>query len=193
MKAETIAALFRASTALYDAHADAFIRTRKDAWPGWSRVLDEVPTGGPRSVLDAGCGNARFAAFLARARPDARLDYTGLDASPRMLEAARETLDALGPRALAERGELRRAELGREVLGLGRTFSLVVAIGVLHHVPSFELRARVVAELAELTARPGVLALSLWQFGGRPRFERRAIDWREHNATAAEPIDLADL
>ena len=65
----------------------------------------------------------------------------------------------------------------------------VVALALLHHVPSFELRRALVGELVRVVRPGGVIALSLWQFAGEERFERRMVPWSDFNRDAATPID----
>lgn len=89
-----------------------------------------------RSVLDVGCGEARWRAPLLRARPGLR--YIGVDGSAYAVE-----------RYGRERGirHARLAELGR--LKLGGPFDLIVCSDVLHYVPDAEARAalRAIARL----------------------------------------------
>ena len=59
----------------------------------WGReVLDRVELRGDEVVLDAGCGTGRITALIAKRLPRGRV--IGVDASPSMIERARE---ALGP------------------------------------------------------------------------------------------------
>lgn len=58
---------------------------------GWGlRVLDRMRLTGTERVLDAGCGTGRDAAALLDRLPG--IDLVGIDASERMIEAARERL-----------------------------------------------------------------------------------------------------
>jgi SAM-dependent methyltransferase len=78
--------------------------------------------------------------------------------------------------------------------GLGaETFSLVAAIGILHHVPGRDQRKRLLAKLAARVAPGGLFAASLWQFGARERFQRRIADWGEYDAPAFGPLEIEDL
>lgn len=198
MRRETAEALNRLNERFYERSADAFRATRARPWPGWKRVLDawreRLPEsrGEPARVLDAGCGHGRFARFLA-GELDRAFVYVGVDASARLLEAARAALQGVAE----GRVELRRADL----LGSGpeawledqETFDLIVVLGLLHHVPGRDSRRRLLDRLAGRLAPGGLLAVSFWRFGYFERFRRRVIPWPRHNATAAEAIDAEDL
>src|ERR1700741_2300315 len=62
MDAKTINYLNNINRNFYATVADDFDQTRATAWPGWQRLLPYLSM--PLSVLDVGCGNARFARFL---------------------------------------------------------------------------------------------------------------------------------
>jgi len=61
-----------------------------------SNVLDRLPLRGDETVLDAGCGSGRVTELLAARLPDGRV--VALDASPSMVDAARERLTRFGDR-----------------------------------------------------------------------------------------------
>jgi trans-aconitate 2-methyltransferase len=61
-----------------------------------SNVLDRLPLRGDETVLDAGCGSGRVTEQLAERLPDGHV--IALDASPSMVDAARERLARLGDR-----------------------------------------------------------------------------------------------
>ena len=86
----------------YDRFAPEFDASRGRPWPGWERVVDcLVP---PVAVLDVGCGNGRFGAYLA-GRSDG-LSYLGVDACGALLRAATERLGKV-----LETHELRRLDV----------------------------------------------------------------------------------
>lgn len=63
----------------------------------WGReVLARLSLAGDETVLDAGCGSGRVTALLCELVPDGRV--IGVDASPSMIEHARETLAEFGDR-----------------------------------------------------------------------------------------------
>lgn len=96
-------------------------RSARQALAEVSGLLGRPLRAGER-VLDAGCGTGWLAAGLRRACPD--LSVVGADVSAGMLGACR---DAGG-------WPLVQADAGRLPFG-DRTFDVVVARGVLHHLP----------------------------------------------------------
>jgi SAM-dependent methyltransferase len=195
MNDETARALHAINRAFYRDQAAAFCATRGAAWPGWERLLELVAALGLEreiDVLDVGCGNGRFAAFLAEqlAPREAPFRYLGIDASPELLDAARAQSPGFGScdYQLADFVETPPQEaLPR------RHFSLVVLFGVLHCVPGREHRRALLGAAAERLRPGGLLALTAWRFEDFPRFREKLLSWEEFNAAARPPIDLDQL
>ncbi len=190
MKPETQQALTEINRTFYAAVTDDFDATRQHAWPGWQRVIARLPASGtPLVVLDVGCGNGRFASCLEAEAPSP-FEYRGIDSSAALLRRARAT------HGDAEHIRFESMEVARSPWPdrwPGGPFDLIGVFGLLHHIPGFETRRRILAGLVpELTPR-GLLALTAWRFGASPRFENRTVPWPEYNETASRPIDIADL
>ena len=64
----------------YETVAIDFDATRQQAWAGWERLLPYLHA--PLSILDIGCGNGRFGAFLAERIGKDRLRYVGRSGQP---------------------------------------------------------------------------------------------------------------
>ncbi|MEM7350845.1 MAG: methyltransferase [Acidobacteriota bacterium] len=178
MQAETRSALRTLNRRFYQRFADAFSDSRGRPWPGWKRVVDHLAETSPSSVLDAGCGNGRFAHFLAR-RLTPGWHYVGLDSCRELLDIAARRLEGVAP-ADFEAFDLLNDDLGRHLSG--RHFDLVALFGVLHHVPGSGARRALLASLTQHLRPGGLLAVSIWRFDRSPRFERRRIAWDDYNA-----------
>jgi SAM-dependent methyltransferase len=178
----------------YDRVAAEFSATRDHPWPGWTPVLAELAPG-PLSVLDVGCGNGRFAAFLAEARqaPLSSLEYLGLDASEPLLAQARARSLGAGVR-FERRDLLRDLPDGDSAASLpAGPYDLISVFGFLHHVPAFEARCVLLQELGARLAARGLLAVTVWCFGESERLHGRSLSWQSYNETASAKIDLAQL
>ena len=127
-----------------DAHADDLTHQPLDVWL-LERVADLA---GSDPVLDLGCGPGHVAAFLA----DAGATVTGLDASPRMVELAREAY----PDLAFEVGDLRSLLRPRTAPAWGA----VLAVQCLMHLAPSEL-APAVAEMVRVLRPGGALLLSV--------------------------------
>ncbi len=212
MDSTTRKQLLELSRAFYEAHAEAFDASRgHQPWPGWTRLLKALPELAPGKpmaqpapahppasppppplrVLDIGCGNARFARFLHDS--GYAVEYTGLDANAALLDAARTRL----PDHLRESVDLAEHDfLASDRPGAALPegpYDLVVLMGVLHHVPGADWRRALLEASAARLAPSGTLALAAWQFGGRPRFERRTVAWDSLGPILGSPVDLERL
>jgi tRNA (uracil-5-)-methyltransferase TRM9 len=198
MNPETRARLNALNREFYRTRAPEFSATRDHPWPGWERVVERVrgsradAAEEPLGVLDVGCGNGRFGEFLASAW-EGRIEYRGLDASSELLEVARERTQALETlRARLECVDLLDDPQHERGSALpDERFALVVAFGLLHHVPGSAQRLALVGALAERVAPEGWLAVSAWQFGRSERLLRRIIPWAEY--ATDDPIDPEQL
>ena len=223
MNPQTRIALHAINRDFYAAEASSasFSATRDHAWPGWKRAWQTIRPAHrhaqhgssaegsspaharPISVLDLGCGNGRFATFLAaqHAQP---VHYVGVDGSRALLAIASERAQPLASARLL-RADLIDAEGNADVggalapltsAGSSIRFDAIVLFGLLHHIPGFQTRVALIASSVEWLAPGGVLALTLWRFGAPdmwPRFESRAIPWQRYNESVSNPIDLSQL
>ncbi|WP_299517784.1 methyltransferase domain-containing protein [uncultured Serinicoccus sp.] len=126
-------------------------------------LMARVPRLEPRHVVDLGCGPGHGLRWLADRWPGA--DVLGLDSSPEMVAAARET--AGGGRARAEVGDL--VDWARGGAGPGEV-DLLVTTATLQWVPGH------LALLPELVGRlrpGGVLAMTVPGNMGEPSHTRR--------------------
>jgi len=170
MDQETIATLLALNREFYTALAGPFGASRPADDPALTPILAHIPQ--CARVLDVGCGNGRLALLLERERPGS--SYVGVDAVPQWIEQAR-----------AGRGEHLAASFHvADVTQPGwagalppEPFDCAVALAVLHHIPSFELRAQVLRDVAAVLAPAGRLLLSTWQFTSHPRTRRKIVPW----------------
>ncbi|MEO1087728.1 MAG: class I SAM-dependent methyltransferase [Acidobacteriota bacterium] len=199
MDESTRRALLDLSRSFYEQSAESFDSTRQHPWPGWRRILPRLPRVDSPSgaellrVLDAGCGNGRFGRFLAASTPRA-VDYTGVDSSVGLIEAARRTDDLPGRFVAADLQEwLDASAAGAPSQEAGdRSYDLVVLFGVLHHVPGRTARRRLLNDLASRVSEGGLLVATWWMLHETPRFEKLRVSWGEAPEISAADLDPGD-
>ena len=166
MNDTTVDHLLALNRAFYEQTAGEFDRTRGKPWPGWRAILPLLPA--EVRVLDAGCGNGRFGRFLLQ-ESAARVHYTGVDTNLALLRRARTALAEIGAQFFAR-------DLLRDPLPDG-PYDLIGLFGVLHHIPGYVQRERLLVELAARLAPGGMLFFSVWRFYEFERFRRRIVPW----------------
>lgn len=185
MNEATARALAEINTDFYRDHAAEFSATRSAPWPGWAPLvpaLRAAPGTGAVRALDVGCGNGRFARYLAEALAPRSLALCGVDASEPLLDAARRTGP---PGARWQAGDVVAAP---DALPSG-PFDLVALFAVIHGVPSRERRRALLATCAARVAPAGRLVLTTWRRGEG----ERAVDWNTYSSRARMPIDCSQL
>jgi SAM-dependent methyltransferase len=183
---ETIERLLALNENFYSTFAEHFAASRSVSDPALTSILPYLPH--RARVLDVGCGNGRLALLLDRERPGSA--YVGVDVVPELVDEARAQTDRPS-----------RTEVTFRVLDItgpswtealpGAPFDCVVALAVLHHLPSFDLRARVLRGIGALLEPDGHVIVSTWQFLARERMRRKIVDWQRVDIDVAE-LDPGD-
>lgn len=188
MNKESARILNRLTSEFYTRNATTFSATRTRAWDGWLRCADVLRELGMwnklASVLDIGCGNLRFEAFLAEQREtlpeiwaidnctpllpkDHGVHFRKLDIIETLIEGSTlaETLDA-------------------------PPCELVCAFGVMHHIPGAANRTRFLDSLLEMTSPGGYALVSLWQFMKDERISKKALKTTDEALEANPNLEL---
>lgn len=183
MKSSVIHQLNQLNQTFYQTIATSFDQTRQQAWEGWIQLIPELTTlhkNQPLSVLDVGCGNARFGTFLAKtfSNKPREIEYVGTDSNETLITLAKQRLDethlafSLWQIDLVE--TLLKQDLNFESLPF-KPFSLITLFGVLHHIPSFQLRQKLLTQLASVLKPCGLLIITTWNFTKNPQLMARAV------------------
>jgi len=134
----------------YAVIAPHFSQTRQKFW-NERRDFAESMVPGDR-VLDLGCGNGR----LYDALKDKSIYYTGVDNSPELLDFAKKRWGE---------NESRKFLLG-DAINLdwwkGEKYNVVFLIATLHHIPSENLRKKVLENVGKILAPNGFLIMTNW-------------------------------
>lgn len=184
MDAETVRRLIELNRAFYEDFGASFAATRRRVQDGARRALALLPDAPGQRWLDLGCGSGSLALeWLTAGRQSG---YLGLDFSTALLAEARA---ALNGQPGAERVSFAQADLSSPAWAAEVAGGLhgALAFAVLHHLPSVELRARLLGEMRRLLAPEGWFVLSVWQFQHSPRLAARVQPW------ALAGLDESDL
>ncbi len=209
--------LVELNNCFYAEHAASFSATRSAPWEGWNRAVELLTqldwacaceANGHHSplVLDLACGNMRFERFLLSAFPGLDLRFHAIDACPDLAKDASQIpgatffkMDVLGSLldVWTRLGALGNTAPNRHLAGAGiPECDMAVCFGFMHHVPSAALRAAVLDELVDRTARGGIAIISFWQFMHDERLARkaRAADSAVRGSTSGNtfPLDEND-
>jgi tRNA (uracil-5-)-methyltransferase TRM9 len=174
MRTELASRLLALNRRFYSRFAQSFSDTRTLSDPSLTCILPYMPLGA--TVLDVGCGNGRLAALLDMAT--LRATYLGLDVVPELVDIARiraRDFSNTSARYLAVDISSPGWETSPKLQG--QTWDRVVCLALLHHLPSYRLRSRIVGEMASLVSPDGSLIVSVWQFTSSDRMMRKVVSW----------------
>jgi tRNA (uracil-5-)-methyltransferase TRM9 len=167
----------------YQQVATSFSESRSYYWQGWNKLvpyLQELAKNNHNkiTVLDIGCGNGRFGSFVAEQLPDIKVKYIGVDNSPELLEIAKQQQPTENATTDFIKLDIIESLLAGNLVEKLTSSSphFITALGVLHHIPSFDLRQQFIIQLAETLSRPGYLAFTTWNFLDTKRFAKKIVD-----------------
>ncbi len=186
MTPKTIQTLSRLNQRFYELSGSKWNAKPNYYWEGWVELLKYLEYLKPKKsirVLDIGCGNGRFANFLMEYFPvdvPKQIEYIGVDFSVPMLNQITDQtrLDNLSIHKITRR--FAQVDLIEEPIdGLGLdfdSFDLIVAFGLIHHIPSHTLRSQSVNNWAKYLAQNGLFVMTTWQYLDVPRLAKHCLD-----------------
>lgn len=179
--------LNRINADFYKQVADSFSATRSRPWEGWNRIVELAGGSGHAArVLDVACGNLRFERFLDDELPYAPRRFTCVDSCAGLVGELPVNVDFF------EQDIVASLVLGGLGDAVGADFDLTVCFGFFHHVPTYDLRVRLLNDLAARTAPHGLICISFWCFLRDARLAAKA-DAATKNACERLGIERAAL
>lgn len=130
----------------YNLIAQDFSSKRETFWEEFSFLKNWVMAG--EKILDLGCGNGRLAELFK----EKNIEYFGVDNSERLIEIAKKKYP---------RGKFQVAEAFNLPFP-DNFFDKVFSLAVLHHIPSYEYRAKFLEEVKRVLKPEGILILTVW-------------------------------
>jgi SAM-dependent methyltransferase len=181
MDKNTIVQLNNLNQQFYQKIAADFSETRSQAWTGWEQLIPIIKklaeTKTLTTYLDIGCGNGRWANFLYQ-HFGQTFTYYGLDNNQQLLDIAQEQLIKLNINF-----ELTQVDLVKQLLNSESFINSVIpkpdvitVFGVLHHLPSQQLRIKFLTQLASLLTPDSLLVMTAWQFADDPKIKNKIVD-----------------
>lgn len=164
---EEIKLINKTTTRFYSEVAESFSETRQHEWEGWKKALPFFEEG--MSVLDLGCGNRRFSKFLKQNAINVEVDnYDNFDWCK---GTDTERSECVCPRIINV--DIIESLLKNE-LKL-KEYDVAVCFGVMHHIPTAELRLKLLKELT----KSKIVIVSFWQFERDDRIFKKAQETTE--------------
>lgn len=169
MDKKTIDKLNQLNKGFYLKTQEYFNRSRQFYWQGFKKLLPYLSTGkaglqgSSLQVLDVGCGNGRFGKFLMESGK--KIEYTGIDNNQYLLDKAKIFL----PDAKLINQDL------LEPIKLDQKFDLIGVYGVMHHIPGFDNRLKILEQLKQFLNKNGLLIVNFWQFNNVKRMKKKVV------------------
>jgi tRNA (uracil-5-)-methyltransferase TRM9 len=174
VETQVVQQLLAINRKFYSEFARPFSETRSSAQTRLDRIVAYIGDG--VKLLDVGCGNGRLAERLEKQGKSA--DYYGVDASSELIAIAQ-----------ARKTSLRRVAAEFSVADISSpnwtarlpadSFDIALALAVLHHVPSFELRCQLFCDIRALVKPGGTFVMTNWHFERNERLRKKIVPWRQ--------------
>ncbi|MFA5128706.1 MAG: class I SAM-dependent methyltransferase [Patescibacteria group bacterium] len=150
MKKEVAGKILNKVKTDYAIIAPQFSAKRQKFWDEMRDFAESLGSGD--RVLDLGCGNGRLYEVLK----DKSIDYTGVDNSSELLDLAKKRWGENASRKFLL-GDAINLDWWK-----GEKYNVVFLIATLHHIPSRDLRKKVLENVGRVLAPNGFLIMTNW-------------------------------
>jgi SAM-dependent methyltransferase len=166
MEKKKIENILKNTNEFYKNHAEEFSKTRENPWPGWLKLLNVLKgkfTGDKNiSVLDLGCGNARFYRYI-KENLGQELEYLGIDNNDYMM------IEAI---MRYPKAKFISSDVLKDPEKIEGKYDLVVAFGLTHHIPGSNYRLKWFAQILSKVKTKGLVVFTFWNLHTDKRFEK---------------------
>lgn len=180
MQRDTITKLIELNKQFYNDTFHLWNQKSDYAWFGFDKAFGGLDINESKTIniLDIGCGNARVAIYLASLFENSTVNYIGIDNSDLVLESANTILNKLNKSNLVSKiinCDLTDIGCLNKILGQNK-FEIITSFGVIHHIPSFDLRNKIIKEIASKLVINGYFIFTIWNFFDSDRLKKRIVD-----------------
>lgn len=172
-------------------YADSFHKTRLSPWNGWNELLPLLPTTTESSYVDIGCGNGRWFRFLTERNVHIE-SAIGFDLDTYMLGQARFSFIKDSRFRFYQSDCIDTLDSCLAHVGAPQ---VITSFGLWHHIPSYELRTRLLQKLLRTVAPLGKVIISCWQFASDEAYHQKLIDPRlviQQTGIGASEFEMGD-
>jgi len=177
MKDKIVERLRRLNQEFYQSFSRSFSLTRQRVQPGVRKIINRFKNG--EKWLDIGCGNGNLAVELLKSGWGGT--YLGIDFSEELVQIAREK-----PSHHVSKSQTKIDFLAIDILYSDWIKNLpdllwdgIVMLAVLHHIPGFQERRKILQSIRGILPTGSPLFLSVWQLQNSPRLLQRIQPWSE--------------
>lgn len=162
----------------YKSVGDSFSQTRTFAWAGWDKCLPSISMlaqskkNNHLNIVDIACGNLRFKKYIDAKLNNATYSMQCIDNSNDLMH---KYVDYYSNIELIN-VDIIRALLNDNLIKNFNNADLIVAFGLMHHIPTFELRKKLIFDLYGKLNNGGLLIVSFWQFLTDEKLRKKAIE-----------------
>lgn len=173
--------LLKETRANYNRNASDFARARQNTWSGTQFLVEDYIQQGDK-VLDLGCGNGRYFKLMK----DKKIDYLGVDFSQELIDIASQNYSG-NQRAEFKLDDILNLSLPDDA------FDVIFSFAVFHHIPSEQLRQKMLREAYRVLTKEGKLILTVWNVRNDPNKKRKIIKNNLKKIVGLSPLDFNDI
>ena len=160
MNRETQEKLLKIVKSNYEEIASSFDQTRKKGiWPELEKLAKEVENGD--KILDVGCGNGRLGEELKR-----DVDYLGVDSSSNLIDIAKKKYK------YNKNYKFHVLDIF-ELDKLKEKYDYIFLVAVIQHIPSKELRVKVLNKIKSTLKENGEIIISVWNLVDNKKYKKQ--------------------